>query len=346
MSKKPLEAKRKNEELLARGVRDKNPVFKANPSLIVLEPTNRCNLACGLCARNYWDKNANPLTDMSLETLRAVEPFLKTASSVYAFGHGEPTLGKNFREIVLRAKSYGCEVQFTTNGFRLDDELIDFILESKTDIVNVSLDALEPDSSKIRRGVDPAKALRRLHRVWEKKTAAGQKTPETGIAFTADRENLGELPNLIDAMAAVGASVLIISHFVAWSVENHSLSAYHVEADFRSAFAKAVEKGRAKGITVILPFDNMDSGFCPHPMSMFFVRASGEVWPCCNAVFRQDRYSFPAGNVHESALRDIWNGEVYQALRRDWWAGRAPVHCRICPLAADKIESHLRNLES
>ncbi len=344
MSAKHDKIKSQNSEVLADDILRRRAVFKANPEILVIEPTNRCNLKCRLCARNYWDKHLNPSVDMSRETLELLDPFLKTANSVYAFGHGEPTLGKNFEEIIRRAKAWGCEVQLTTNGTRLDEAFIDFIIESQVDIVNLSLDAVESQASIRRRGVDSVQVLRWLHRLWEKKTAVGSKTPETGFAFTADRDNLGELPNMIDSLAAVGASVLIISHFVAWAPEVHHLSSYHVESEFHAAFNEAAKKGKEKGITVILPFDNLLDGCCPHPMTMFFVRSSGEVWPCCNAVFRQGQYSFPAGNIHKTGLRDIWNSDVYQTLRRAWFNGDPPAHCRICPLATDALDSHLRNL--
>ena len=336
--------KRRNDELLKEDIRRRRGVFQANPRILICEPTNRCNLHCGLCARNNWDQSLNPPADMSLETLDLLTPFFKSAQSVYAFGHGEPTMGENFRRIISRAKECDCQVQFTTNGSRLGEELIDDVIEMDVDVVNVSLDALEPAASQKRRGVDSREVLRWLHRVWEKKVAAGKRKPETGVAFTADRYNLGELKNLVDSLAAVGSSILIVSHLVAWTPENHFLSAYHTGEDFREAFREAAMKGKAGGINVILPFQNLTDGRCPHPMTMFFVRSNGEAWPCCNAVFRQNRYSFPAGNVHESPLRDIWNSDVYQALRRGWFDDNPPAHCRICPLANDNLESHLRTL--
>jgi radical SAM protein with 4Fe4S-binding SPASM domain len=78
---------------------------------------------------------------------------------------------------------------------------------------------------------------------------------------------------------------------------------------------------------------------------MFFVRASGEVWPCCNGVFRNDQYNFPVGNVHFASLRSIWNAEPYRQLRRAFLRGEPlPDHCRICPLFVDELGSHLRQL--
>ena len=246
------EAKRKNLLAQKEDRREGREVFTANPEIVVVEPTNRCNLSCRHCARNYWDKTLNPETDMSMDTLERLVPFFKTARAVYAFGHGEPTLGKNFLAILRRAKEFGCEVQFTTNGTRRDDAFTDAVIEAGVDLVNLSLDALEPGASRERRGIDPVKPLQWLQRIRVRKVARRRKNPETGVSFVADRENLGELPNLIDALHDVGSSVLVISHFVAWKPALHDRSAYLDEPAFREAFARAKERGESKGITVIL----------------------------------------------------------------------------------------------
>ncbi|MCB1155008.1 SPASM domain-containing protein [bacterium] len=339
------DVKAENLRLLAEDRAAGRAEFVGNPEIIVVEPTNRCNLECRICARNYWDQDANPLEDMSLETLDRLAPFFETARVIYAFGHGEPTMGENFKTILETGKRFGCEVQFTTNGTRLDDAFADWLIEAKIDIINVSMDAVESRALKDRRGIDASKALMWLQRLRVKKVAAGHKMPETGISFVADRYNLGELPHLIRGMHDVGASILVVNHLVAWIPALHSHSCYHDIDAARRAFDEAKELGESLGMTIILPYDNLrPGGGCPHMDSMFFVRASGEVWPCCSAVFRQDRYSFPAGNVYKQSLRDIWNGPMYRHIREGWAAGSPPEFCRTCPLVADVLESHLRVL--
>lgn len=57
---------------------------------------------------------------------------------------------------------------------------------------------------------------------------------------------------------------------------------------------------------------------CPAPWKVFFVEANGNARPCC-------LISKPMGNINEQTFEEIWNGELYQELRRtfieqkDFW---------------------------
>jgi len=319
--------------------------FRSNPTQLVIEPTNRCNACCPICARNYWDERANPPAELEADTLKALEHFLLTADTVFAFGHGEPLVTASFWLLLERAKLFGCRAEFTTNGLALDEAAVDRLIDRGVEIVNISMDALEPGALRARRGLDVAHAERMFAYLARRKVERGAKYPEGGIAITVDRDNLAELPHLLAFAADLHVKSLLINHLVAWDPALHVRSAYHESDAMRRAFAELKAAGKKAGVAVVLPFEAVERGRCPHPLRMFVVRATGEVWPCCNAVFRNERYSFPVGNVHNQSLEAIWNGKPYQALRRAFLRrGPLPEHCRICPLFADELGSHLRDL--
>jgi radical SAM protein with 4Fe4S-binding SPASM domain len=56
------------------------------------------------------------------------------------------------------------------------------------------------------------------------------------------------------------------------------------------------------------------------------IRANGDVVPCCFDLSSME----VLGNVADASLVDIWRGEAYQALRRDFAAGRYPKLCASC----------------
>jgi len=334
-----------NRRVLALDVRRKRVRFRANPSQIAVEPTNRCNGACPICARHFWDASQNPPQDLKADTLKRLEEFFITADTVFAFGHGEPTIAPLFWPLVETAKRFGCRVEVTTNGLTLDDALVERFIAAGVDILNVSLDAVEPAALRQRRGLDIARAERAFALLAQRKFARGAAAPEAGIATVLDRENLDELPGLIDFAADLNVKTLLLNQLVAWDASLHQRSAY-LEADrLRRALADARTRGSRRGVKVLLPFEAIEAGRCPHPLQLLFVRAGGEAWPCCNAVFRNDRYSFPAGNVHNASLRAVWNADPYRVLRGAFLRGEpAPEHCRICPLRVDGLASHLRQL--
>jgi MoaA/NifB/PqqE/SkfB family radical SAM enzyme len=334
-----------NRLTLAADLRRKRMRFYANPTQLVIEPTNRCNAACPICARNFWDKSQNPPTDLEADTLKRLEEFLVTADTVFAFGHGEPTIAPLFWPVIEAAKKRGCRVEVTTNGLTLDEPLVERLVQSGVEILNISLDAVEPDALRARRSLDLAKIERALTFLAARKHAAGARDPEAGIAVVVDRDNLDELPGIFAFARDLRVKTILVNHLVAWDASLHQRSAYHEPERFRRAFADLQRRAEGSGVAIVLPFEAVERGVCPHPLRMFFVRAGGEVWPCCNAVFRNDRYSFPAGNVHFASLRAIWNGEPYRVLRRAFLRGEPPPpHCQICPLLNDELPSHLRDL--
>lgn len=337
--------KERNAALLAEDIAAGSEVFRAAPTQLVLEPTNRCNGVCPICARHFWDDKLNPPADMLPAVLQRLEGFLESADVVFAFGHGEPTIAPLFWDIVVRAKEKGCRVEVTTNGLTLDEHFIDRLIAARVDILNLSLDAVEPTALRQRRGLDVQRATAAFSYLARKKHEHGTRCPEGGIACVIDRDNLDELPHLLDFARDLSIKAVLVNHLVAWDASLHHRSAYHEPERLRDALAEASERAAADGVQLVLPFDAVEQGVCPHPLQMFFVRAGGDVWPCCNAAFVNERYSFAAGHVLESEPWEIWNGGAYRRLRRAFLGGEPlPEHCRICPLFTDELGSHLRRL--
>jgi len=91
---------------------------------VEINPTELCNLQCTFCPRAHGYPNQN--LHMSIETAKTIRQQLediKFAGKIYIAGRGEPTLTKNFPEIlrVFLESSPRYEVTVTTNGKRIDD---------------------------------------------------------------------------------------------------------------------------------------------------------------------------------------------------------------------------------
>ena len=61
------------------------------PPRLQIEVTNRCALGCTSCARHHWDTAANPIGDLSEDTLDRLAPLLDSAIEVTVGGYGDPT---------------------------------------------------------------------------------------------------------------------------------------------------------------------------------------------------------------------------------------------------------------
>ena len=67
---------------------------------------------------------------------------------------------------------------------------------------------------------------------------------------------------------------------------------------------------------------------CLQPWEYVFIRADGNVVPCC-AVFSLEKGEI-MGNIFREEFNDIWLGERFRKFRRTSASGSNRL-CRICP---------------
>lgn len=113
---------------------------QAGPISINLDLTTACNFSCPHCVDS---RLLNTGDYLDLETVRrSIDTLQKQGlKSVIVIGGGEPTIHKNFGDIVRFMKDRALQVGIATNGSRLDrvEEVADCLGEG--DWVRVSLDA-------------------------------------------------------------------------------------------------------------------------------------------------------------------------------------------------------------
>lgn len=113
---------------------------QAGPLSINLDLTTACNFSCPHCVDS---RLLNTGEYLDLETVRrSIDTLQKNGlRSVIVIGGGEPTIHKNFDEIVRFMKDRGLQVGIATNGSRMDriEEVADCLGEG--DWVRVSIDA-------------------------------------------------------------------------------------------------------------------------------------------------------------------------------------------------------------
>ena len=105
--------------------------------------TNRCNLNCKMCIRgkNYGN-------DIDFQTLKESSLIDDISEDTLVITGGEPTLHKDFVQIVKHICKYAKNVAVTTNG--IFDYYIDDLKEEKNLIVQVSLDGYKDKHDAIR----------------------------------------------------------------------------------------------------------------------------------------------------------------------------------------------------
>jgi MoaA/NifB/PqqE/SkfB family radical SAM enzyme len=139
------------------------------PISINLDLTSACNFACPHCVDSTI---INTGESLKLEEIKLSIDILKARGllSIILLGGGEPTLHKDFGEIVNYIKSLGLQLGIVTNGSKLGRvERVAHLLE-KQDWVRLSLDAASQETfSKLHRPKTDVTLLEILRRAREVK---------------------------------------------------------------------------------------------------------------------------------------------------------------------------------
>jgi len=294
--------------------------------------------------------------------------FISRASLVDLTGLGEPLFSKLFWEILanhpVTEKTTEREfvIFFNTNGTLLNDNNIRKILKARVRKIKISIDAADAELYCKIRGVKLADVAAGVRNLILQRNTLHRRYPLIGIQMTLMKENLNQPKPMVDFCQEVGADYLEV-----WSLNNvdESLTAIwtinrngwtfnyrdqmldgvpreeldQVIADFQ-AYAR---QNRLPYFSVILgkgkfsedyPSDDCwedtevkwreESIRCFMPWKEQRIDYDGNVFACCWGPR-------PIGNIRNTTLKTIWNGEAIHEMRRDLIDGRVP---RLCVGAA------------
>ena len=118
--------------------------------------TDVCNFKCGYCLPNGYqvDKSDNRKFLHLDEIRRLAIVFSKLGVSKIRITGGEPTVRKDFFEIIKILKDVGIKkVTITTNGYHLDKKA-QMLVESGLNGINISIDSLDRNIFKYITGHD------------------------------------------------------------------------------------------------------------------------------------------------------------------------------------------------
>jgi len=281
------------------------------PKMLMLEPTNHCDLKCPLCPTGLEDKTVDR-GSMKLEQFKPViDRLSKYLQSINLYSWGEPLLHKSLVDMIrYSAKTHKIRTITSVHLNNLTDPQVEGIVTSGLDKLIVSIDgATQEVYEKYRVGGNIQKVFTNLKKlvdakkhhqsniriIWnyivmkqnEKDMAlAKEKSQEIGVELTFSLMRT----NLKDDILQKTADNL--EKDKQWIPDNPDFNPYDME-----------KKTQKNPIT-----------FCKRPWMETFVNWNGDVFPC-GCVVTEKKYSY--GNVFEQDFQDIWNGEKYVAARKE-----------------------------
>jgi radical SAM protein with 4Fe4S-binding SPASM domain len=174
--------------------------------------------------------------------------------------------------------------------------------------------------------------------------------PAVSLWFTAMRENLHELPILVELAHQHGVPEIYLQRLVYFEqgLAASEQALFHRSTVEELTLIRQAEKAcKAYGIkfnaagtasplqSVTRDFGSRPWSGCQRPYNLTYITSSGNVLSCCFAPFghRNAREYYEErvlGNVFQESIEQIWNGERYNAFRQAFESDAPARHCSQC----------------
>ena len=324
----------------------------ADPSLIQVEASSRCNLRCQMCPVTTKGtlSTQNPGL-MASDVWEKVRRIGSRVGKVVMTGFGEPFLHPDFLDMLRELDSRGIAIGFSTNGILVTDEIARELagLEHLAHI-NVSIDSPDPDIYReVRRG-DVHRALEGLAKLVRGVGDDGPLVTVSSLLMARTAESLIRFPEVLQRL---GVRHWRVQSMVDW---NRDLLSWHLcrggrPADYLDRIrAEAVDReidlifenperteleSNSPELAVLTyhgksDADEGESRICNAPWDAPFVDKDGRVLPCCYGD-----HTAVLGDLRDESFDEIWNGPKYRRFREDLVKGgrSLPTICANCTQA-------------
>jgi len=296
---------------------------KALPKVIMIEPTNACNLKCAMC---YVQQNIKANHYLGLSAFKAIiEQFPEIRELIFC-GIGEPLLNKDIFAMIEVAKKRGIGfINLVTNGKLLDKEMAFKIISSGINRIQISVQSFNPKAfSEIRN--EEESNLERL-KLDIKELIKQKKELNSGIKICCNavitKFNYDDISAFIKEAKELGADRV---EFIQMTTASGNLMDLNAPL---ASMADICKKARslAQMLNIEIGFLNGNEyGRCYQLWDFMMIHADGEISPC-NGIFPTENIG--VGNIFNDPIEKIWNSKRYQGLRRGVKNGELK-YCRYC----------------
>jgi MoaA/NifB/PqqE/SkfB family radical SAM enzyme len=320
-----------------------------SPVEAYFEVANRCNSKCATCPLTFSPQEQ--ARQLSLDEFKALVEQLPDLRRAVLQGVGEPLLNRDLAHMIAHLKLRDVYTVFNTNAALLTRRRQVELVDSGLDELRVSLDGSTPETYLKVRGI-PAfeRVIANVGEMVRTRTELESATPRISIWMTGLRDNLRELPDVVDLAARLGVEEVYLQRLVFWgeglatsdqSIYRNSLAEAEgiIDDAERRAAAHGVRLHGADALSpraslLERPLVNEPWRGCSRPLRLAYVTAQGTALPCCIAPFTDAPFeSFRLGNYLQDGIASVWHGAEYQRFREQLYSSEPPATCRNCGLA-------------
>lgn len=299
------------------------------PELVMISPTDKCNLKCRTCWRR--DKGEEDFErGLPLEKVKEVLDDCEEldVEKIDLTGGGEPFLRDDIFDMIREAKSRDFEVGLTTNSTLLKEEKIQKLVDLEMDEVLLSLDGLE-ETNDFLRGEGVFEGVMKAVKIFNEMRFDGT----LGFSTVISSANYGELLDVVKLAEEKGLDYVNFIVMNTWksnrrfSLEEHEKEAIESLKEVNEFEGESNVDTNADNIVKHGLFERGPPKFCFAPWDMAFINASGEMMACCTLA---SYYKNLLGDLEEKSFYELWTGEKMKALREEIKNGEFPEKCKEC----------------
>ncbi len=282
------------------------------PTIIQVEPTNRCNLNCPACpVSKGLDRSIGDM-DFSLfeKLIHDLDPYLL---AMLFWDWGEPFLHPRAYDMIRLATDRGIKVLASTNGHLFaNGEHAANAVRSNLDGLVFSIDGLEQKTyEQFRKSGTLEIALKGIRNVLQERERQEKLLPQINLRFIVNKFNEHEIPLTIEFAKELGVDILTLRKF-------HSVSDFDTITEPDNCFIPDEKLFQ-------LPIRNnrnqlmrVQKNPCKNLWNCPTVHWDGKVCSC----FMDYKAQRPLGDLKQESIKSIWRGTAYKNLRqgfkRDW----------------------------
>ena len=278
------------------------------PTIIQIEPTNRCNLNCPVCPVSCGLDRT--IGDMNFGLFEQLVHDLHHYLLVMLFWDwGEPFLHPRAYDMIRLATDNGIRVMASTNGHLFaDKEHAANAVESNLDVLVFSIDGLEQKTyEQFRKSGNLEVALRGVRNVLQARDRQNSRLPLINLRLIVNRFNEHEIPQARDFAKRLGVDVLTLRKFHSVSELDNSVHVEHHFIPEKEAFKLPKRNNNNELMRV-------QNNPCRNLWNCPTIHWDGKVCSC----FMDYKGQRPLGDLKKESIINIWRGAEYTKLRQSF----------------------------
>lgn len=310
--------------------------------VVKFDPNWLCNLKCRMCYFSRDDYKSSYIKPMSIDLFDKIARDVFPKCRILFLGcSAEPLMSPEFPRYADIVGNYGIPfVSVVTNGQLLNYEVVSSMIRNNFNEVIISVDGASASTyENIRVGASFEKLLANLEMIKVLKKQMDKRLPEVRFNFTAMKNNIGELHQLIDIAVELDVKTIRARSLGEWGGVLEFAEQVLSKVEYNAAMENASRYAQSRKVEFLFDgcFDSTKSDIqiaessnvcfkaleCILPWYSLFIRGDGKVRHCSWQAFEN-------GDLSQNSLGEIEQSSVMVTIKRNLRENPAKSCLTIC----------------